>query len=438
MDLLSKAYSCALDEDDDGHPGAGRATNGWNRPQKRARSDPSMDPGLKPLQVFHPNVSPNSPSVDGPVPGRYISKRERSTLASSSLGSIPNQSPSPVSPALGPISISDLPQNILSALRHHSNIDKSSGQVPERLSMALDGHTRSVNAVQWSKNHPHLLASAGMDQTVCIWSVWSRDNKKVRIFNHHAAAVKDVKWSNNGLSVLSCGYDCSSRLIDVEKGVESQIFKEDQVVGVVKFHPHNFNLFISGGSRGGLKLWDVRTGKVVHQYKRNLGPILDVEFTGDAKQLISSSDVSGSNISENSIIIWDISREIPLSNQVYAEAYTCPSVRCHPSDPYFIAQSNGNYIAIFSTTPPFRLDKYKRYESHSVSGFPIKCNFNSNGNIVVCGSSDGHIYFYDSKSCVLKKKLKAHGQACIDVVFHPVIPNVVVSCSWNGDVFVFE
>lgn len=284
----------------------------------------------------------------------------------------------------------------------------------------------------------HLLASAGMDNTIFIWNVWSEDRKKARVFNHHKAAVKDVKWSHRGLSVLSCGYDKSSRLIDVEKGLQTKVFEEDQVVSVVKFHPNNGNLFLSGGSKGSIRLWDIRNGKVVHEYGRGLGPVLDVEFTINAKQFVSSSDVSTSLVSENSIVVWDVARQVPLSNQVYVEAYTCPCIRHHPSDPYFVAQSNGNYIAIFSSKPPFKLDKYKRYEGHAVSGFPIKCNFSSDGERLVSGSSDGCIYIYNCKSATLVKKIKAYEQACTDVAVHPTVPNVVASCSWNGDVSVFE
>ena len=61
---------------------------------------------------------------------------------------------------------------------------------------------------------------------ICIWNVWSRDQKKARVLNYHNAAVNDVKWSPQGLFLLSCGYDCSSRLIDVETGLETQVFKE--------------------------------------------------------------------------------------------------------------------------------------------------------------------------------------------------------------------
>ncbi|CAA3002404.1 WD repeat-containing 25 [Olea europaea subsp. europaea] len=113
--------------------------------------------------------------------------------------------------------------------------------------------------------------------------------EKALVLNFHKAAVTDVKWSQ-------------------------QVFKEHQIVKV-KFHPHNFNLFLSGGSKGLLKFWDVRSGKVNHEYVRNFGPILDVEFSVDGKNLITSSDVSESNLIKNSIIVWHVSLQIPLSNQ---------------------------------------------------------------------------------------------------------------------------
>ncbi|KAH9612977.1 hypothetical protein KSS87_003223 [Heliosperma pusillum] len=316
---------------------------------------------------------------------------------------------------MGSILKENLRHDIQLYLRKQTNVGADKDKLPSRVSIDLHGHLKPVNAVQWSTNHAHLLASAGMDGTVYIWSVWSEQHKKARAFTYHKAAVKDVRWSPLGHLVLSCGYDSCSRLVDIEKGTESQVFTEDQAVTAIKFHPHNPNLFISGGSKGFLKLWDIRTGN-----------------------FISSSDVSKSNLSENSLIVWDISREVPLSNQVYVEAYTCPCVRCHPFEPSFIAQSNGNYIAIFSTKHPFRLDKYKRYESHQVSGFPIKCGFNADGEILASGSSDGSIYFYHVKSSNIMKKIKVYTQPCIDVDFHPLIPNVIACCSWDGKVSVIE
>ncbi|KAK2639332.1 hypothetical protein Ddye_027128 [Dipteronia dyeriana] len=124
--------------------------------------------------------------------------------------------------------------------------------------MALRCHRKAVNAIHWSRvmfaNYSsvgsqsinlihyisHLLASAGMDGTICIWNVWS-------VLSFHNAAVKNVKWSQQGHFVLSCGYDHSLRLTDVEKSIGTQNFKEEYVVRVMKFHPDNSNLFLAGG-----------------------------------------------------------------------------------------------------------------------------------------------------------------------------------------------
>lgn len=217
-----------------------------------------------------------------------------------------------------------------------------------------------------------------------------------------------------------------------------KVFKEDQAVEVIKFNPSNPNLFLSGGSKGSLRLWDIRSGLVTKEFHRNLGTILDIEFSADGKQFISSTDTTRSNISENTIIVWDVLRQVPLSNQVYTEAFTCPCVRYHPYDASFVAQSNGNYIAIFSARPPFKLNKYMRFEGHGVWGFPIKCNFSLCGRELASGSSDGCIYFYDYKSARLLRKTEAFKEACTDVAYHPVMPNVIASCSWTGEISVFE
>ncbi|KAI3504453.1 hypothetical protein L1887_25930 [Cichorium endivia] len=427
MDLLFNAYSTNTDEDEENEK---HAPPPFKRPKPEFTHTSSRS--LPAVRFNHPkNIK-----TEAPIAGRYISKRERALITASPQ--TPNPDPpssSACSPVQGSISDSYIRKDILSSLRNQT---ASYNRNSERKSITLIGHTKAVNALQWSNSHCHLLASCAMDSSIYIWNVWNMEQKKARVFTFHTAAVKDIKWSEHGLSLLSCGYDCSSRLIDVEKGIETNVFKEDQVVGVVKFHPNNSNLFLSGGSKGVIRLWDIRSGNVVNQYVRGLGPILDLEFMNDTKQFISSSDESKSNVSENSIIVWDVSRQLPLSNQIYVEAYTCPCIRHHPYDPYFVAQSNGNYIAIFSSKSPFRLDKYKRYQSHAVSGFPIKCNFSTDGQTLASASSDGYIYLYNNKTCHLIKKIKAYEQPCIDVAFHPILSNVIASCSWNGEISVFE
>lgn len=83
-----------------------------------------------------------------------------------------------------------------------------------------------------------------------------------------------------------------------------------------RFQPKDCNLFLTGGLEGSLRLSGMRAGMLVYEYVRDRGPILDIEFSVNGQQFISSSDVSGSSPSENATSLWDVRRQVPLLNQV--------------------------------------------------------------------------------------------------------------------------
>lgn len=60
----------------------------------------------------------------------------------------------------------------------------------------------------------------------------------------------------------------------------------------------------------------------------------------------------------------------PLCGPVSQERYTCPSLTLHPREPVFLAQTNGNYLALFSAVWPYRMSRRRRYEGHKV---PCPC-----------------------------------------------------------------
>lgn len=56
-----------------------------------------------------------------------------------------------------------------------------------------------------------------------------------------------------------------------------------------------------------------------------------------------------------------------LNSFGHQERYTCPSLALHPLEESFVAQTNGNYMAVFSSQRPYRMNKRRRYEGHKVS-----------------------------------------------------------------------
>jgi hypothetical protein len=102
--------------------------------------------------------------------------------------------------------------------------------------------------------------------------------------------------------------------------VKYKYISDYQIVSILKFYSHGNDLFFClSGSTGALNLWDIGANKVVYEYLRDLG----IDFSHDV------------------------------------EAYTCPFIRYHPVEANLVDNSNGNYIAMFTSNPPFKLNNSK-------------------------------------------------------------------------------
>ena len=180
--------------------------------------------------------------------------------------------------------------------------------------------------------------------------------------------------------------------------------------------------------------------RIIRTYRDIFGQVHDLEFLNDGTTFLSTSTISRRSAIDKGIIAWDFDTGAQLSHQIYMESYTCPSICVHPSKNHFVAQSGGDYIAIFSAKPPsFRLDKTKRFQGHTVSSFKVQCSFSPDGADLITGSADGSIYIYDWSSSNVIKKIDARRQvpdafadrsgdfSCLDAKFHPLIPGVIAA-----------
>ncbi|KAJ7398341.1 WD repeat domain 25 [Pitangus sulphuratus] len=194
----------------------------------------------------------------------------------------------------------------------------------------------------------------------------------------HSGPVNEIQWCpvrEHSHMLLSASMDKTVKLVThASKGqfmkvvdfglfipkvcVGKQIFssKTEFRISALKFHPTESNIFLCGGFSPEVKAWDIRTSK---------------------------------------------------------ERYTCPSLSLHPKESVFVAQTNGNYMALFSTQRPYRINKKKRYEGHKVEGFAVGCEFSPDGTLLVTGSSDGKVFFYNYHTSRIIRTLSAHKEACM-------------------------
>lgn len=324
-------------------------------------------------------------------------------------------------------------------------VNTVSNRVPKKAINRLTGHSGAVNRIKWCKaEYSHLLLSTSMDRTVKIWNVFSTDQSCVKTLSFHQKSVKDADWSLSGRQIISCGFDRTARVSDVEQGIELCVCEHSDLVTCVKHHPVDCNLFVTG-SFNILKCWDVRCpAKPIrcYSYKDRIGQIHDLCFLDDfGNTFVSCGDVVARDSADKNIIAWDFASGAAISNQIYHERYTCTRLCKHPHAPLFLAQSHGDYIAQFHSTPPYQMNRCKRFEGHKLLGYDVGCDISPDGRIVATGGSLGQMIFFDFQYAkVLSKKTidTSCNDIILDVVWHPVLYSTVAIGTWDGQIELWQ
>ncbi|XP_041332299.1 WD repeat-containing protein 25 [Pyrgilauda ruficollis] len=312
-------------------------------------------------------------------------------------------------------------------------------EVPKSLIFYMSKHSGPVNEIQWCpvREQSHMLLSASMDKTVKVWDAVDT-GCCLKTYSCHSCAVRAAQWSSCGRRILSGGFDSMLHLTDVETGKQIFSSKTEFRISALKFHPTESNVFICGGFSPEVKAWDLRTSKVLRVYKASVQQTLDILFLPEGREFLTSTDAVSRDSADRTIIAWDFQSAAKISNQIFHERYTCPSLTLHPKESVFVAQTNGNYMALFSAQRPYRINKKKRYEGHKVEGFAVGCEFSPDGTLLVTGSSDGKVFFYNYHTSRIIRTLSAHKEACVSAIFHPVLPSLLATCDWAGEIKIWQ
>ncbi|XP_069064434.1 WD repeat-containing protein 25 isoform X2 [Pleurodeles waltl] len=243
----------------------------------------------------------------------------------------------------------------------------TSTEIPRHLVFQLPEHKGPVNNVQWCpvQHQSHMLLSASMDKTFKVWDAVDTGTC-LKSYSCHSSAVRDAIWSLCGRKILSGGFDSALYLTDTETGTHLFSSKTEFRISTVKFHPSNPNVFLCGGFSPSVNAWDIRSHKVIRDFKAAIQQTLDILFLPEGNLFFTSTDSVSRDSADRTIIAWDFQTGAKISNQIFHERYTCPSLTLHPKERAFAAQTNGNYMALFSTQRPFKINKKKRYEGHKV------------------------------------------------------------------------
>ena len=128
----------------------------------------------------------------------------------------------------------------------------------------LQAHTAGLVAVAFSPCGRR-LATGGADLTVILWDVTT--GKAEHTLLGHTQIIRSISFSANGARLVSGSCDPSLRVWDTAKGSLLRTIPQppDDHVFNVHFSPTDSRSLSVMSVKGGLKVWDVENGELLHK-----------------------------------------------------------------------------------------------------------------------------------------------------------------------------
>ncbi|KAF0685835.1 Aste57867_22310 [Aphanomyces stellatus] len=292
-----------------------------------------------------------------------------------------------------------------------------------------------VSCMRWNRDNPHLAATAGLHRSVQVWHAFR--GTCLRTLVYHMDAVKDIQWTLDAHDLVSVGLDRRVLVTDAETNQVHTTFDAADRLTKVAVHPTDPSLFLIGTDAAGIFCWDARANRSIRSFHvPTLGTVHDIQFHRGAPrhQFVASCTVLRTSAVDNGVLLWDFESGSIAAQSIYTEGFSCTSMQFHPHEPILYLQSQGNHIALVSTST------WKRHRTflsgHTVDAYPIQCSLNATGSRLASGDASGRLAVYDTLHHRSPLSLaKVHGGgACIAAAFHPRLESVVATGSWDADV----
>uniref|UniRef100_A0A7S0H7L9 Glutamate-rich WD repeat-containing protein 1 n=1 Tax=Amorphochlora amoebiformis TaxID=1561963 RepID=A0A7S0H7L9_9EUKA len=198
-------------------------------------------------------------------------------------------------------------QNLLTALDFSSSAAHPASSKPLH---TFSGHSTEGFALDWSPTVPGRLLTGDCSKYVYLWekreSGWVIDKTP---YNGHTDSVEDIQWSPVEKDVFAtCSVDKTVRIWDTRRRKSSMLFvaAHQMDVNVISWNTNKPHLMLSGSDDGSFKVWDLRKFKSSlpsGHFTYHRGPITSIQWhpTEEAMLAVASAD--------NQLSIWDLALE---------------------------------------------------------------------------------------------------------------------------------
>jgi len=249
----------------------------------------------------------------------------------------------------------------------------------------LAAHHKDVHCVAHHPTRP-MVASAGIDQTICLWNSQSRE--LLQTLQGHSGWIRRMGFTPNGDRLISCSNDWTIRVWDTHHGNCLKTIKTSESVWSFGL-PHKQNwaddrlLLISGGTSNTARLWDIYQEKVDYIVHGHTNWISAIELSPDGAIFATGS-------ADQSVRLWEIENGQAICTLNAHQAW----VHCLAFSPdgSILASAGGDKAIYLWDVRSGQL----RYAIHTPSSDIRSIVFDRSGQHLISGGLDGMVRVWNA------------------------------------------
>ncbi|MCW9681038.1 PD40 domain-containing protein [Dolichospermum planctonicum UHCC 0167] len=261
----------------------------------------------------------------------------------------------------------------------------------------LEGHISAVKMVTFS-NDKSLIASAGADTTI---NLWSPCGLLLKTLSGHESVVNSVNFSPDSQMLVSAGQDKTIKLWNRNGELLKTLLGHSSVVNSASFSPDG-QIIASASTDQTIKLWS-RDGKLITTLLGHKDAVLAVAWSSDGKILASSS-------SDKTIKLWN--RDGKLIKTLPAQEDAVVAIAWSGDGKILASGSLDKKIKLWNREGKL----LKTLAGHS--GGVIAVNFSRDGHTLASASMDETIKLWHLNGNLLGT-LRGHNNWVNSVSFSP-------------------